>query len=97
MKVIGVCTDNAANMRKAWKLVKDKYPHIQTYGCLAHALNQIFSDLNKIKTAETIQRDCTAIVKTIKISQKLCALLKQHHQQSPQLPQQSLKLPVKTR
>lgn len=97
MKVMGICTDNAANMKKAWELIQVEYPHIQAYGCLAHTLNLIFTDVNKIKTAENIQRDCIMVVKAIKKSQKLTSLLKQQQKQSPQLPQQTLKLPVKTR
>lgn len=98
IKVLGICTDNATNMKRAWEIIQAEFPHIQPYGCLAHTLNLIFTDISKIKSAENIQRNCTNIVKNIKKSQKLTALLIQ--QQIKHLPEQrqhALKLPVKTR
>lgn len=95
MKVLGVCTDNAANMKKAWQLIQDEFRHIQPYGCLAHTLHLIFTDVTKVKTAGNIERDCCSVVKHIKKSQKLTAILKKHQQDQQQ--QLSLKLPVKTR
>lgn len=97
MKVLGICTDNATNMKKAWDILQNTNAHIQSYGCLAHTLHLAFTDVSKIKSVEGVQRDCTSIVKTIKRSQKLTALLKQQQQQSPQHSQVSLKLPVATR
>jgi hypothetical protein len=61
MKVLGICTDNATNMKKAWGIMKANYPHIQSYGCLAHTLHLVFTDVRKIGSAESIERDCTAI------------------------------------
>lgn len=97
LKVLGICTDNASNMKKAWELIHLEYPHIQSYGCMAHTLQLIFTDLRKIKTAENIQSNCIKVCKAVKQSQKLTALLKQHQQQLPQGQQLTLKLPVKTR
>lgn len=97
MKVLGICTDNATNMKKAWEIIQAEYPHIQPYGCLAHTLNLIFIDINKIKSAEDIQRNCTNIVKNIKRSQRLTALLNQQQKHQPEQRQHALKLPVKTR
>ena len=45
-KVTGLCTDNAANMKRAWNEVKDTYPHIHAYGCLAHALHFVFGQVS---------------------------------------------------
>ncbi|XP_065642421.1 uncharacterized protein LOC136074050 [Hydra vulgaris] len=97
MKVLGVCTDNAANMKKAWQLIVTEFPHIYLYGCLAHTLNLIFTDASNLKSIADSQRNCTMVVKGIKNSQILSALLKQHQQKSGQIIQQSLKLPVTTR
>lgn len=90
MKIKGICTDNAANMKKAWDLIQEQYPHIQSYGCAAHTLNLVFSDILKFKSAAALIKDCTLVVKTIKNSQKLSALLSKDSTTS-------LKLPVKTR
>ncbi|XP_065672488.1 uncharacterized protein LOC136090221 [Hydra vulgaris] len=97
MKVLGVCTDNAANMKKAWQLIVTEFPHKYPYGCLAHTLNLIFTDVSNLKSIADSQRNCTMVVKEIKNSQILSALLKQHQQKSGQIIQQSLKLPVTTR
>ncbi|XP_076060337.1 uncharacterized protein LOC143036665 [Oratosquilla oratoria] len=97
LKVLGACTDNASNMKKAWELLQLEYPHIKSYSCIAHTLQLIFTDLIKIKSAENIQSDCIKLCKTVKQSQKLTALLNQHQHQSPQGQQHTLKLPVKTR
>lgn len=100
MKVIGLCTDNATNMKRAWNLIEQEFQHIYPYGCLAHTLHLVFTDISKIKSAEAIQRDATSIVKAVKKSQKLTALLCQHQNQTGEQAeqhQQSLKLPVKTR
>lgn len=89
-KVAAVCTDNAANMQKAWKIINSKYEHIQCYGCAAHTLNLIFSDVGKLKTAQKVMQECTSITKAIKRSHKLSALLRKDSVVS-------LKLPAKTR
>ncbi|XP_065662478.1 uncharacterized protein LOC136085054 [Hydra vulgaris] len=84
-------------MKKAWQLIVTEFPHIYPYGCLAHTLNLIFTDVSNLKSIADSQRNCTMVVKGIKNSQILSALLKQHQQKSGQIIQQSLKLPVTTR
>ncbi|XP_065656679.1 uncharacterized protein LOC136082045 [Hydra vulgaris] len=37
-KVLGVVTDNAANMKNAWTRLKDCYPHLYCYGCISHEI-----------------------------------------------------------
>ncbi|XP_016657408.1 uncharacterized protein LOC107882870 [Acyrthosiphon pisum] len=48
-KVFGIVTDNAKNMKKAWHLVNEKYPHITAYGCVAHGLNLLVNDMMNLK------------------------------------------------
>ena len=44
--VFGVVTDNASNMKNAWRLIEEKYPTIIIcYGCAAHGLNLIFCNM----------------------------------------------------
>lgn len=52
-KVYGITTDNAANMRAAWTIVKDKYPHIQTYSCASHSMQLFAMDVEKQKKYAT--------------------------------------------
>ena len=91
-KVFGVCTDNASAMKKAWRIVKDKFPHIQTYGCHAHTLHLIFTDLSKTKSLTGITDNCTQIVKALKKNQRLAALFRKEPKYA-----EALKLPGKTR
>ena len=44
-KVAGVVTDNAANMKKMWKLIQHQYPRIVCSGCAAHTMNLMFGDI----------------------------------------------------
>ena len=66
-KVTGLCTDNAANMKRAWNGVKDTYPHIHAYGCLAHMLNLTFGDILKMKSVDATLKNSTgtSVVKTV--------------------------------
>ena len=52
--VFGVVTDNASNMKKAWRLIKEKYPTIICYGYAAHGLNLIFCDMIKLENCKNI-------------------------------------------
>lgn len=92
-KVFGLITDNAANMKAAWSLIgaDENYKHILTYGCAAHGLNLLFSDLTKnIRSFNVLIDKATELVKQVKRSHQISALLKDHSRTS-------LKLPVKTR
>jgi len=93
--VIGVCTDNAANMKKAWKLLNKDYPGLECYGCVAHGLNLIFSDGLKIPFISNIIAKCTEIIKVIKNSYLLLAKFREKQRQMKS--QGTLKLPIKTR
>lgn len=86
-------TDNAANMKCAWGKVREKFPNIHTYGCLAHTLNLLFSDIKRNNTASTTMKYATALVKNFKSSQRLTALLTEEQTNN----EPSLKLAVKTR
>ena len=39
---VAVVTDNASNMKKAWKLLVRKHPELTSYGCAAHSLSLVF-------------------------------------------------------
>jgi len=65
-KVFGVVTDNAKNMKKAWILITEKYPHITSYGCVAHGLNLLINDIIKMNSLKDIINDGKDIVNNIK-------------------------------
>ena len=95
-KVMGIVTDNAANMKKAWKLLKISYPLFNCYGCISHGLNLLFNDFIKIPTLCVLMSQATDIVKEIKNSHIIGAIFKEI-QKSNVDSNISLKLPVKTR
>lgn len=96
-KVLGICTDNAANMKKAWSILKDKYHHLICYGCAAHGLNLIFSDVRKIKSIATLLEKYVSLVKHIRNSHKLLAVFREEQKSCESRVETALKLPVKTR
>lgn len=94
-KVFGVVTDNAANMKAAWEIIRNKNENTNlfTYGCIAHTLNLIFSDMKKLTSLKSFLVEAVAVVKAIKNSHKLAAIFKEKQT----LNSPSLKLPVATR
>ena len=36
---IALVTHNATNMKKSWKLLREKYSELTCYGCAAHSVN----------------------------------------------------------
>jgi len=56
-------------MKTAWKLIEEKFPHISTNGCAAHAVNLLIKDL-----AGTNDN-----AKTIKEAEKVIKFFKNHH------------------
>lgn len=60
--------DNAKNMIAAFRLVKEKYPHVVPLGCLAHLLHLLCSDISGCKSVKQFFTNVIDIVKTIKQS-----------------------------
>lgn len=77
-KVSALVTDNAANMKAAWQLIKKKYPHILAYGCVAHGLNLLFTDIAKIDQFKNMTLTVQGIIKEIRNSHFLLAKFKEH-------------------
>ncbi|KAG5670778.1 hypothetical protein PVAND_001018 [Polypedilum vanderplanki] len=49
-------SDNAPVMRAAWNIIEEKFPHISSNGCGAHAVNLLIKDIvNVPETAKTIK------------------------------------------
>ena len=44
-KVPAICTDNASVMRKTWRLLREKFHGLFTYGCAPHAFNLHAKDI----------------------------------------------------
>ena len=74
--VFGVVTDNASNMKKAWRLVEEKYPSIICYRCAAHGLNLIFCNMIKLETCKNITKRAKDVIKKIRHKHMLVHMLK---------------------
>ncbi|XP_065656505.1 uncharacterized protein LOC136081964 [Hydra vulgaris] len=97
-KVLGIVTDNAANMKNAWTRLKDCYPHLHCYGCISHGLNLLFTDFLKLTTLTVLMSQVTDIVKEIKNSHLSVAAFRDIQKKSAGVVTCiSLKLPVRTR
>jgi hypothetical protein len=62
-KVNALVSDNAANMKGAWTLIKNKYPNICIYGCAGHGFNLLCKDITtKINVFQTILGDAKCVI-----------------------------------
>ena len=91
----GVVTDNASNMKKAWRLIEEKYPTIICYGCAAHGLNLIFCDMIKLEICKNIIKQAKGVIKEYRHKHMLVDSLKA--MQKAENVNCTLKLPIKTR
>lgn len=68
-KCLGVVTDNASSMKKAWILLQkdDRYKNlpIAFYSCICHTLNLLIADIIKLKSCMEIEKKSKNIVKNI--------------------------------
>lgn len=94
-KFLVVIGDNAANMKKACKLLQSEYPHIVPLGCIAHTMHLLVNDILSTKSANVFIQRVVSIVKTIRQSQILSALLTEIN--TAKKLNSTLHLPVKTR
>jgi hypothetical protein len=76
-KVCAVVTDNAANMKNAWKILQEKYPYLIIFGCLAHGINLLIKVILGIHGFDVILKDVKDIIKFFKNRQLPREMLKQ--------------------
>ena len=93
--VFEVVTDNASNMKKAWRLIEEKYPTIIGYGCAARDLNLIFCVMTKLETCKNIVKRANGVIKEFRHKHMLVNMLKA--MKKMENVNCTLKLPVKTR
>jgi len=62
-KVIALVTDNAANMKKAWRLLNEMFPWILFEGCKAHSIDLAAKDIVNQVTVEPFVKKCITIAK----------------------------------
>ena len=57
-KVVSLVTDNASNMKTAWKILRENYPKLIINGCAAHTINLLVKDICKLDEYESTMTDC---------------------------------------
>lgn len=87
--------DNAANEQAGLRIGTAKHPHIQVFGCVAHALNLLCKDILKLPSACKVFGKVKKVIKKIKKSHRLHSLLTQ--KQLEKEIKVTLKLPAETR
>lgn len=99
-RCLGVVSDNAASMKKAWTILKNdpryKDLPIAYYSCICHTLNLLVYDIFKLKNVSALEEMAKKIVKTVNnihILKSTFVLI----QKSKKEVFTTLKMPVKTR
>lgn len=68
-------TDNAANMKAVWRIIKREFPHISCVGCLSHSINLICEDV--FKKIRVFNETLDKILKVIKFIKRTHVALAQ--------------------
>lgn len=95
-KTVVIIGDNARNLQKSFEILKRKYPWVVTLGCAAHSLNLLCADTMKVPVIKACIDLATEVIKCIKRSQVLTALLNKIRKDK-EINGETLKLPCKTR
>jgi hypothetical protein len=74
--VNAVVTDNAANMKAAWRIIIAAFFHIICYGCSAHGLNLLMKDLIGISEITLFFNDVKIVAKFFVYKIRPAALLR---------------------
>lgn len=64
-KISGIVTDNASNMRAAWRILEQKFPSLVYNGCSAHTINLMVKDICLLDRFALIISKCAKITKFI--------------------------------
>lgn len=96
-KFVALVTDNASNMRAAWRQIQAHYNHIDCIGCAAHGLNLLFGDIMKINCFKTFFTQCKNVIKHINRRHVCLAVFEELQKEKYGSQYTTLKLPSKTR
>jgi len=95
--VCSLITDNAANMKKAWRLVMTVRPKMFTFGCAAHGLHLFMKDvIANVPTVRDAVEGATTVARVLRESTKLFRRL-HRAQEFYYGKEMSILLPGKTR
>jgi len=74
-KVVALVTDNAADMKAAWRKLKEQRPLLTCLGCFAHGMNLFIGDVAKIPECKAVFDAFVAVVNYVHCSPKRMARL----------------------
>ena len=96
-KVLVLLTDNTSNnMRAAWKLIQQQYPHITAAGCAGSSLEGLLDDIMKLETLETLSKKSTRVVQSVKAAPDLYDALKKKQEEKHGRNLRMIQLPGQT-
>jgi hypothetical protein len=81
VKVVGLVTDNAADMRAAWKKITERRSFMICVGCFAHGMNLFLCDVAKDPGFKQLFDKFLEVVTIVKSSPKKSARLKELQEQ----------------
>lgn len=87
--------DNAANMQLGLRKTVEKFPHIHAFGCKAHSLNLLSSDILNKPTSKKVFGNAKKVIKKIKKSHCLNSVFTK--KQAEKGIRTALKIPPNTR
>jgi hypothetical protein len=71
-KVVSLVTDNASNMKNAWKLLRERYPRLIVNGCAAHTIYLLVKDTCKLEPYAEVLQQARLITSFVKDRNALC-------------------------
>ncbi|DAZ93962.1 TPA: hypothetical protein N0F65_001097 [Lagenidium giganteum] len=89
-RACGVVTDNAAYMRRSWRLLQSEFPALMCNSCTAHAVNLLMKDMFEIAELKLTLSECVSLTEYV---QKRSA----HKYRNVTKSKRALALPVSTR
>ena len=66
-KVLALVTDNAATMKRAWEILKTRFPRLLSYRCSAHSMDLLAKDICKLLCVQPIVEQAMAVSEYIQI------------------------------
>ena len=96
-RVLGVCLDSVSGCENLWEILQQKYEdnNISFYNCSSQTLNRLLKDITELPSINVLLKNASMVVKEIKQSQILSALLNEAQKAAAEKNQNvvSLKLP----
>ena len=86
VSVIGLVTDNAANMNAMRTEVKRECPKLSVYGCQAHIVNLLVKDIINLPEFKSCSSKVVSVLKYLRNTHAASAELKKHNMPRPSLP-----------